>query len=73
MSKLNLPKELILGKKELAEICGGNYVCTCWNEDGTKTVMPKEATSPEHCAAMCAAYWNSAASTTTTTYSVGAF
>lgn len=59
MSDFKLPQELILGKRELAEICGGKYVCSCWNEDGTRTIVSESADSPEHCAALCKSYWDS--------------
>ena len=56
MNKVNLSSEQLLEKKHLAEICGGvggGYVCTCWNEDGTKEVLPDDAESPEDCVNMC--------------------
>lgn len=51
----NLSSVAILEKKELAAIYGGQsaYICTCWNEDGTQTILPDDASSPEECAAMC--------------------
>lgn len=57
MKVIKLPKASILDKKELAEICGGiKYMCTCWNEDGTQTILEADADSPENCAALCLAY-----------------
>lgn len=51
----NLSFVAILEKKEFAALYGGNadYNCTCWNDDGTKTILPGGASSPEDCAAKC--------------------
>lgn len=58
MKKIYLPKEFLLDKKELAKICGGTkYYCSCYNEDGTWTMLEYEADSPQHCAELCRKYW----------------
>jgi len=57
MKQTKLPQEFLLSRRDLAEIQGGTgYVCTCWNEDGTKTILPVDAASPEECAQMCIDY-----------------
>lgn len=63
MKKLNfnLSKDQVISKKQLAEICGGDseeggYICTCWNEDGSKTILREDATDPIDCAMKCLKY-----------------
>lgn len=56
MNKFNLSKEQLLERKQLAELCGGmngSFICTCWNEDGTKTILEEDVDSPEECAMKC--------------------
>lgn len=54
MNKLNLSSEQLLEKKQLAEICGGgDFICTCWNEDGTKEILPEDAEDAIDCAQKC--------------------
>jgi len=57
MKKFNLPKDAILTKKELTSFYGGAFICTCLNEDGSRTILPGDASSPEECAEMCRQYW----------------
>lgn len=54
MNKFNLSSEQLLEKKQLAEICGGgNFICSCRNEDGTYTVLPEDAEDAYDCAKKC--------------------
>lgn len=58
MKKLNLPNDCILTKKELVSISGGGgFLCSCLDDDGYQVLLPDEASSAEHCAEMCRAYW----------------
>lgn len=63
MNKLNLSKEQLLEKRQLAEICGGltgGVICTCWNEDGTQTILEEEGEDAYDCAVKCKKYWEEA-------------
>lgn len=57
MRTIELPKDRLLSKSEMQKISGGeSYICTCWNEDGTQTILPGDASSPEECAWRCLRY-----------------
>lgn len=58
MKNFNLPKDSILTKKELASFCGGAFICSCLNDDGSQTILTEDASSPEECAEMCRIYWD---------------